>query len=583
MLLIETALLALALALALIYPTMGSGALDWLDKRLVRLAQRQVPAVILVGCLSLGVRAALLPLEPVPQPVVHDEFGYLLAADTFSHRRLTNSTHPLWKHFESFNIIQRPTYQSYPQPAQGLLLGAAKALTGNPFWGVWLSAGVMCSAICWMLQGWIAPGWALFGGLIAVLRFGVFSYWANSYWGGALGATGGALVLGALPRIKKSHRVRHALILAFGLVLLANSRPYEGLVFSIPVVIALFVWIIGKNRPAVGIALRRIVLPAAFALVLAGAGMGYYFWRITGSPFRMPYSVERQTYAVAPYFVWQPLRPTPVYYDSVIEKMYTGDEPGNEMAGYHFFRTPVGIFAKLFWSWRFYLGPLLTFPFILLLFSLPYGFSWRDVSTSTRFFLLALGVSIIAVEVECFYAPHYPAPVTCVLIAVLLVAMKSLKSWKPFDRPSGVFLVRAIPVICMMMFAVRAAAGPLHLHIEQYYAPAWYQAPLPDFGRAQVKRRLEQMPGQQLVVVRYKPDHNVFQEWVYNAADIDHSKVVWARELSHKQNDELLQYFKGRNVWLLEADSRPPRLMPYAQSPDTSGSANRNSVLEKYH
>src|SRR5438270_11579144 len=365
MLSIETLVILICVVIALVCPSLGSIWFENVEKRFTQLARRRTLAFTLVGCLSLALRAAFLPIEPIPQPVVHDEFGYLLAADTFAHSRLTNPTHPLWKHFESFNIIQRPAYQSYPQPAQALVLAAGMVLTGNPFWGVWFSAGVMCAAICWMLQGWMPAQWALLGGIIAVFRFGVFSYWANSYWGGALGATGGALVLGALPRIKRSRRVRDAVAMAFGLVLLANTRPYEGFVFSVPVVLVLLLWIIGKSRPAFGISLRRVIVPAALVLVLAGGAMGYYFWRITGSPFRMPYSVERQTYAIAPYFLWQPLRPRPVYYDNVVEQMYTGYESGDEMAGYKFFRSPVGMFAKLFWSWKFYLGPVLTFSFIM--------------------------------------------------------------------------------------------------------------------------------------------------------------------------------------------------------------------------
>jgi len=318
MLLIETALILLSIVVALIYPSVGAGWFADLERRFAQVARRRVLSVVIVGCLALGLRAAFLPIEPIPQPVVHDEFGYLLAADTFAHGRLTNPTHPLWKHFESFNIIQRPTYQSYPQPAQGLMLAAGKALAGNPFWGVWFSSGLLCAAICWMLQAWMPARWALLGGLIAVLRFGVFGYWANSYWGGALGATGGALVLGALPRIKRSQRVRDAVVMALGLVLLANTRPYEGFVFSVPIAIALVAWIFRKrmlaeNNLALGVALLRVILPSSLVLAIAAIGMGFYFWRVTGSPFRMPYSVERQTYAIAPYFLWQPLRPRPVY------------------------------------------------------------------------------------------------------------------------------------------------------------------------------------------------------------------------------------------------------------------------------
>ena len=33
--------------------------------------------------------------------------------------------------------------------------------------------------------------------------------------------------------------------------------------------------------------------------------MAYFFWRTTGSPVRMPYQVNRATYGIAPYFIWQ--------------------------------------------------------------------------------------------------------------------------------------------------------------------------------------------------------------------------------------------------------------------------------------
>jgi hypothetical protein len=607
MLNIEYCFILAALIVAFAFPNFASIFFAALERRFLGLARRRGWAVLVVGLSALGLRAAVLPLLPIPNPIVHDEFAYLLAADTYAHGRLTNPPHPMGVHFESFGIIQRPTYQCFAQPAQGMILAAGKVIAGHPFWGAWLSVGVMCAAICWMLQGWLPAGWAMLGGLLAILRYGVSSYWNNSYWGGAAGAIGGALVLGALPRIRRALEVRHALVMGAGLMILVNSRPYEGFALSVFVAGALLVWVVKKDRPPLRVVARRVVAPLALILVLIAGTAGYYNWRVTGNPFRLAYQVDLEANVVVPYMIWQKLRPEPSYHHEVIRKMFAE----LTTSAYYRARSLSGLVFKADRLWRFFLGPALTLPFLMLIFLFPRGLSWRQMSKPTRFLLIAGAAFLVAVALESFWQPyyagplaelivclgllrlrrawphisrqtrfllaagaafavalaletfcepHYASPITGLILALVLLAMRRLQLWRWGRKRVGLFLVRAIPVICVLTLAVRLAAKPLHITLPSSYVAAWYQRDFGYFGRAEVQAALERLPGRQLVIVHYAPDHEPFYEWVYNAADIDASKVVWARDMGQARNQELLNYFKGRQVLMLYADERPPRL-----------------------
>jgi hypothetical protein len=510
--------------------------------------------------LALAGRAALWPILPARNPGITDEFSYTLASKTFASGRLTNPAHPMWVHFETMHVNQRPTYMSMYPPAQGLVMAAGERLAGRPWVGIWISSALMCALICWMLQGWLPPFWALLGGLLAVMRIGLFSYWAGSYWGGAVAAIGGALVLGALPRILRRARIRDSLLLACGVAILLNSRPYEGVFLCLPVGFVMLRWIFGRRRPRLATVFGRVVAPAALVLTLTAAAMLRYNERLTGDPLLLPYQVNRAEYVSARYFPWDSVNPKPVYRHSSLRDYYVTWQhrtAENALTALGFIRNALrnaGVF------WMFFLGPALTLPLVML--------PWLLRDKRFRLLLIAACVFVVGLYLDLWFYAHYAAPATCLLYAVLLQCLRHLRCWRRRQGSPGLLLARGVPAICVGMVALRLAAQPLAFYLPPDHPAVWFHTRPGNVERAKIVERLSNLGSDHLILVRYHPGHNWFDEWVYNAPDIDRSPVVWAHDMGAAGNRELLDYFRGRRVWLIEPDDRPPlrppKLSPYA-------------------
>ncbi len=549
---IETALVVMTFLIAFLNPYLGSRLFDKVESLAAGFARKRGLATIAIILLALMGRGALLAIDPIPAPGVHDEFSYLLMGETFAAGRLTNPTHPMWKHFlESFHINQIPTYCSKYPFAQGLFLALGEML-GHPWFGVWISSALMCGAICWMLQGWLPPGWALLGGLLAVMRLGLFSYWVDSYWGGAVAAMAGCLALGALGRMKQTIRARDAAWMGIGISILANSRPYEGLFLAIGIGVTLVVWIVRWGAPDWRALLMRGALPILIPVSLTAVFMGIYFQSTTGSPFVSPYQVYNDTYGVMPLpnWIWMRLKPAPHYRYPLIEAYFTEWETpiflyGKTVRGFIRMHI-VSRIEQLFW---FFLGPALGVSLLA---------ARRTVSDRRIRPLLWIGMFVaFGQSLQPIFNVHYAAPVTGVLLALTLQGFRHLRAWSPSGRPVGQFVVRAIPVICFLMVLVRIVHPPVPYEWNRSRLDIWCCANTGNLVRADILDRFAGMGGRHLIMAHYQPNHIVHAEWVYNAADIDNSNVVFARELDPESDRELREYFKDREVWVLDADQKP--------------------------
>jgi hypothetical protein len=515
------------LCLLLLLSRFGRSLYERVESALARLAERRVLAAGVLFLSVISVRLLALPLLPVPTPGIHDEFSYLLMADTFVHGRLTNPTHPLWMSFETFS-----------RKLAAYLLFDESTGAGFDF-GFW--------AIAWSaLQTWMPARWAFLGAAMAALRFGVTSYWMNSYWGGAAAAIGGALVMGAVGELRKHGKARDGILLGLGLATLANSRPYEGFFFCLPAMVWFGYWLAGKTSSKAPLRVRAQggLLPLVCVTALTVAFMGYYNWRVTNNPLLLPEMLNLRTYDSSPMFLWEEPRAKLHYNNATFEGFYNGWE----RSIYHTNWTDAkalcrekiaSLYSTFFWP-----GTLLIIP------GLPFTFLDRKM----KVFWTTLAVALTAILAVTWWNAHYAAPLTCVLCGLIVQAIRHVRTMRASTINVGIALSRIVVVLLILDIGTHITYGvcdPLVFPCQG------------NRERTLFNEKFGGLPGRHLVIVRYSPMHNVHDEWVFNLADIDGSKVIWARDLGGEQNAKLLAYFRDRHVWLFEPDTDSTQMSPY--------------------
>ena len=546
---------------------------------LVRLARsfagKTVWCMLALGALTVALRLVLLPQAGPPISSSADDASYLLLADTLSHFRLANLTHPFHRFLEANFVLQEPSYSSIFPMGQGIALELGRMIFGHPWAGVLLSEAALCALCYWMLRGWVSAGWALVGGVLAVFQLGPLTYWMNSYWGGAVSGIAGCLVFGAMGRlmplphgrgsagppvgrierkgttllnperqreasnglgVETQNPTRNAILLGVGLGLELLTRPYE-CVFLVAIV-ALFLLLNWKRL--------ALAVPLALAATLPFVSLTLAQNRaVTGSWTTLPYMTSRFEYGVPTTFTFQP---APEPHRELTPEQQRGYDVQSEV---HDRENARSLWERLLdraENIRFFLSPALFVALPIFLVALRDRRLWWPAAS--------ILILLTASAFYPYFYPHYLAAVACAFLLVALVALQRMPRL-------------AASAILFLAVAHFAFWYGVHAYGNQDFLDAFGPFELFDFvnhgdpeGRRPILKQLEQAQGGQLVFVRYSPFHPL-REWITNAADIDRSKIVWALDLGPEEDSQLLDYYPDRTVWVAEPDARPPRLLPY--------------------
>lgn len=599
---IEAALAMALVSAGLVFPKPGRQILVALHRVLRPLERRPKLAILLAGILPVVLRLVLLIWHPEPHARTMEEHNNLLQADTYAHWRLANPMHPLAVVLQSYQVIQWPHYMSSRPPLSSLFLFVGQVLFDSPFLGNLLGVGLVSACLCWMLLGWVPRRWAVLGSVVAICQFTIFGYWTNSYWAPTVPVLGGGLLLGLVPRIENNSTAIHALLLAVGTALLAGTRPFEGFICFVIVGLWLLIRFVRREqRSQLFPRLRTFVVPAMAGGILIVLGQLGYNQATTGKATLMPYQIWRASQTSVPPFLWQPISREPLtfYYEGArlfakweigrVAPLHEGTmESYARLLGRHAstLREVVGfllIIPLLCWSSTWFsreprrrdvlllgLGSWAViyalynanglYRGIALLIVMAVSLRWRDGKYRLPL-LLVLGGGV-ATNLSSFYMENYFLPFVPALLVLIVTGLRNLHAW---DRVRGTgsslggFLVLGCGAMLLIQIGASALGRPLYGRSDLgRFDFKLFKEP------AEIANKLERVPGKHLILARHEDEGNSTRELVWNLADIDSQKIVWARDLKAEWSAAAANYYADRKVWLLQSSPKHgPMLTPY--------------------
>jgi hypothetical protein len=509
------------------------------------------PILCLTPGLIAFLVAALVSIWVPPYPNLHDDFSNLLVADTLWHGRVSNPTPPSHELLQTFHVIVEPTYAAKYPIGIGAMLALGKLLFGVWHAGMWIAAGLACSALTWMLLAAVPKRWAWTFGMFAALHPMWQTGWSQEYTHGWLAVAAMALVIGGMLRIRRSRCEFswHApLAVAGGLVLGIFSRPFEvALLSSI-----LGVWLafnLMREKRLMQVSFWRAIAPASILLAVGFGLQGFINRSVTGSWLKLPYQLHEEQYGVAPLFIWQkPHEPTLGHRFEQQAEFHRGwslDSYSNA-ASWPGYASLMGnrVWQMMkFWGWI-----LVTIPFAIV-----------AIPRQRRRYGMILAAALLALAIingiPWFFHTYVSTliPVAILLCAVVVQAgLKNLSHRNGETRSENLRRQRwmMIGLLAMQTLGLVMASRSMVLSATQDpdSPNQWFTK------RATAEADLLNRDGNHLAIVRYANGHDVHHEWVFNGADPVQARIVWAR-WDESLIKRLLIDYPDRSVWIVEVSN----------------------------
>lgn len=505
--------------------------------RCAQISRYPTRMMLIFASLAFAGNMAFSLLVRFPEPYVVDEFSYLFGTETFLAGRLTTPTPPFHQHFRDTHNIETPTWQMKYPPGQSLLL-ALGGVVGHPIIGAWLGMALAIAGLCWMLLGVLPGRWAFIGTLLGLLNWWIMMRFGQSYRGAALAALGGTISIGALIRMLRTPRPVYGILLAGGLFLLAITRPYEGLICSLPGAALLLTRLASSEETDRRTLLLSGMLPCLLTSLMMFSWLAYYHRQVTGSAFVMPYqvwSVQKsrqplgQLLSGASRVIADPRHPERRFSERVRNLLERGVRRIKPTLQIYF---PIHLAVSLVFLNRARRRPWFGFLF------------GTSVLTWTAIFL----------EQPMWIAPEYAAPLFGLSVYLITQGLRNLHAvhWGTFR--SGARLTMLLITASLVTFAGHC------LRTEK-----WGPYPEAVLQRLTVTEQLRKDPAKDLVFVNLpeKPDYT--SAWVHNHPDFDQSEILWALPIHADSDEKLRQYFRERVAWKLDWVDDVPRLRRLAE------------------